>query len=360
MHRRDFARLSALALAATRLRAQSPSPAVKPFGFAPVGLGIISDIFMQGLVSARQARLAAMVTGHPETKGKHYAELYHLPSGAIYTYDTYARLRDNAEVEAVYIGLPNSMHCDYTVRAAEAGKHVLCEKPMAVSSAECRRMIDACRAANVKLMVAYRIWYDPTFARVLEWIKSGALGELQSFQGQFIGQQPTGAWRLNKALAGGGSLFDLGIYPLNAIRYLTGEDPVSYTAVTATREKGPRFAEVEQSVEFTMKFRSGIIASGSSSYGASAQSRLEIHGDKGWLNIAPAFGYDGVQVTGRLPDGTIDLTATGKVPFQFTLEADHFAGCVRNNTTPKTPGELGLKDLESIEALYKAAGAPVA
>lgn len=370
MDRRDFARLSALTLAASCLTGSSSaeppsveqvsSSPIKPVGFAPVGLGTISDIFMQGLVTAHHARLAAVVTGHPMEKGKHYASLYNLQPDAIYTYNTYAKLRDNPEVDAVYIGLPNSMHCDYTVRAAEAGKHVLCEKPMAISSAECRRMIDACRAANVKLMIAYRIWYDPTFERVLQIVKSGALGEIQSFQGQFIGQQPTGAWRLSKTLGGGGSLFDLGIYPLNAIRYLSGENPNAYTAVVSTREKGPRFAEVEQSVEFTLKFPSGIIASCGSSYGAEGQARLEIRGARGTLNITSAFNYDGIQVTGRLPDDMVEFAATGKVPFQFTLEADHFAGCVRNNATPKTPGELGLADLESIEALYKAAGTPVA
>jgi predicted dehydrogenase len=361
MDRRHFAKLSALALAATQLPARAQEPSTEaPIGFAAVGLGTICGIFSQSLLASHQARLTAVVTGHPDTKGKAYAAQYNLTPNSIYTYDTYNTLRDNKAVDAVYIGLPNSMHCDYTIRAAEAGKHVLCEKPMAISSAECQRMIDACRAANVHLMIAYRIWYDPTFALVAQLIRSGELGELESFQGQFIGQQSTGAWRLNKALAGGGSLFDLGIYPLNAIRYLTAEDPTAYTCVTATREPGPRFAEVEQSVEFTLKFPSGIIASCSSSYGGAGQSRLEIHGDKGWLRVEPAFSYDGLRVTGRTPTNTIDLTANGKQPFQFTLEADHFAHCIRTNTAPQTPGELGLKDLLSIEALYQAAGHPVA
>ncbi len=360
MHRRDFAKLSALALAATRLPAQSAEPKAKPIGFAAVGLGTISGIFSQGLLKADDAKLTAVVTGHPDTKGKAYTAQYDLAPGSVYTYDTYNTLRDNPAVDAVYIGLPNSMHMEYTVRAAEAGKHVLCEKPMAISSAECRRMIDACHAHKVHLMIAYRLWYDPTVARALELVKSGAIGQVQSFAGAFIGQQPTGAWRLNKALAGGGSIFDLGIYPLNAIRYIIGEDPSAYTAVVSTREKGPRFAEVEESVEWTMKFPSGIIASCRSSYGADGESRLEINGSRGFLVIAPAYGYDGMKLTGRIADDIIDYTATGRIPFQFTLEADHFADCIRKNKTPKTPGELGLADLESIEAIYKAAGAPLA
>jgi len=358
MHRRDFAKLSALALAATRLPAQSPKS--KPIGFAAVGLGTISGIFSQGLLKANDAKLTAVVTGHPDTKGKTYTTEYSLPPNSVYTYDTYNTLRDNPAVDAVYIGLPNSMHMEYTIRAAEAGKHVLCEKPMALSSTECRRMIDACRAHKVHLMIAYRLWYDPTITRAIQLIQSGAIGAVQSFSGAFIGNMHPDQWRLKKVLAGGGSLFDLGIYPLNAIRYITGESPSTYTAVVSTRGKNdPRFAEMEQSIEWTMKFPSGIIASCRSSYGASGESRLEINGETGYLVIAPAYGYDGMKLTGRTADDTIDYSATGRIPFQFTLEADHFAECIRKNKAPKTPGELGLADLESIEAIYKAAGAPL-
>jgi predicted dehydrogenase len=358
MDRRSFTRLSALSLAATRWPGCAAAP--KPIGFAAVGLGTISGIFSEGLRTAKDAKLKAVVTGHPKEKGEVYATRYGLAPGSIYTYDTYAKLRDNRDVDAVYIGLPNSMHCDYTVRAAEAGKHVLCEKPMAISSAECRRMIDACRSHNVHLMIAYRLWYDPTLARAKKIIESGELGEIESFQGAFLGNFPGGQWRLDKAMAGGGSLFDLGVYPLNAIRYLAGEDPVSYTAIVSTREKGPRFATMEQSVEWTMKFASGIIASCRSSYGASGENRVEINGERGSLVISPAYSYDGLKLTGRTTDNLIDDSATGKQPFQFTLEADHLASCIRNNKTPKTPGELGLKDLTSIEAIYKAAGTPLA
>jgi predicted dehydrogenase len=363
MNRRDFTRLSALTLAASQFPqkspAQSPGAASKPVGFAPVGLGAISGIFSQALQSTRKAKLVAVVTGHPDTKGKTYSSKYNFPASSIYTYDTYAKIRDNRDIEAVYIGLPNSMHSEYTIRAAEAGKHVLCEKPMAISSAECRRMIDACRAHNVHLMIAYRIWYDPTFALVLDIIKRGDLGQIKSFQGQFVANFPTGAWRLNKALAGGGSLFDLGVYPLNTIRYLTGEDPIAYTAVVSNRDKTGRYIGMEESIEWTLKFPSGIIASCSSSYGANGPALLAVRGDRGSITVTGAYGYDGLHATGSANGKQIDIPSTGKQPFQFTLEADHFSDCIRNNKSPKTPGELGLKDLQSIEALYKAAGAPL-
>jgi predicted dehydrogenase len=155
-------------------------------------------------------------------------------------------------------------------------------------------------------------------------------------------------------------MFDLGIYPLNTIRFLTGEEPASYAAMVATRDTSGRFAEMEQSIAWTMKFPSGIIASCSSSYGQSGENFLRVRGDKGWLQVLPAFSYDGLRLTGQTPQRNFDEPTTGKKPFQFVLEADHFASCIRNNTQPKTPGEEGLKDLLAIEAIYKAAGAPLA
>jgi predicted dehydrogenase len=357
MNRRDFSRLSALTLAASHLPAQSQAPAQKPVGFACVGLGTICGIFSTGTQSTQKAKVVGVVTGHPDTKGKDYSSRFNFPAASIYTYDTYAKIRDNKDIEAVYIGLPNFMHAEYTIRAAEAGKHVLCEKPMAISSAECRKMIDACKAHNVHLMIAYRIWYDPLFIQTLDMIKRGDIGPIKSFQGQFIAYFPSGQWRLNKALAGGGPIFDLGVYPLNTMRYLTGEDPIAYTAVVSTVDK--RFTNMEESMEWTMKFPSGIIASCSTSYGANAVNRIEVRGERGSLTIAPAYGYDGAHLTGG-GRNRIDVPSTGKQPYQFTLEAEHFSDCIRNNQTPKTPGELGLKDLQSIEAIYKAAGAPLA
>jgi predicted dehydrogenase len=358
MDRRTFTQLSALTLAgaAVPLGAQG----TRPVGFAAVGLGTISDIFMRACQGSQKARIAGLVTGHPQEKGTKYGAQYGVPSGSIYTYETFDHIRDNPAIEAVYIGLPNSMHAEYTIRAAEAGKHVLCEKPMAISSAECRSMIDACRNAKVKLMIAYRVHYDPTWTRALELIRSGAIGQVQAFDGNFPGQQRAGAWRLDRKLAGGGSLLDLGIYPMNGIRYLTGEEPAAYSAMVATREAGPRFTQMEQSIQFQMRFPSGILATAASSYGQNGRNYLKVFGDKGSLEISPAFSYDGLRLTGQTSSGPIDEAATGKQPFQFTLEAEHFADCVRGNLTPKTPGEEGLADLVAMEAIYKAAGTPIA
>jgi len=152
---------------------------------------------------------------------------------------------------------------------------------------------------------------------------------------------------------------DLGIYPLNAIRHVTGEEPTDFTAVAATRDLNGRFAEVEQSLEWTMKFPSGIVASCGCSYGQRGPGFLTINGEKGYLEMEPAFNYEGLRLRGDLGDQQIEESGAGKLPFQFTLEADHFANCIRNNSEPESPGEEGLKDMVAIEAIYKAAGAPI-
>jgi predicted dehydrogenase len=363
MDRRDFAKLSALAMAWGSLPsyAQNAGSSQKPLGYAAVGLGRICDIFMRGTVNSSAAKLTGLVTGHPDTKGDKYAAMYGVPKSSIYTYETFDRIRDNKDIDFVYIGLPNSMHCEYTVRAAEAGKHVLCEKPMAISSAEARQMIDACRKANVKLMIAYRIHYDPMWNKVLQMIKAGDLGQLETFQGGFSGQEQAGEWRLNRKLAGGGSLLDLGIYPLNTIRYLTGEEPTDFTATVSTRDKSGRFAEVEQSIEWTMKFPSGVIASCGSSYGARGPSFLHINAETGYLIVEPGYNYGSVHYRGEVKGGRIDEENTGAAtPSQFTLEAEHFVDCIRNNKEPQSAGEEGLKDMIAMEAIYKAAGTPIA
>ena len=367
MDRRRFAQLSTLALASMHLRAygqstDSSARASRRVGIAAVGLGSIAEVFMRAVSASPNAQITGLVTGHPVEKGTKFGALYNVPKSSIYTYETFDRLKDNPAIDAVYIALPNSMHCEYTIRAAEAGKHVLCEKPMAISSAECRRMIDACRTANVKLMIGYRTHYDVTFRKLRELVRSGALGEVQSYEGGFYGMRNKQQWRLDRALAGGGSLLDLGIYPLNVMRWFTGEEPKSYRGLVATRDKSGVFASVEQSIDWTVEFPSGILGSGGSSYKQSGTNFLAINGTTGHLRLEPAFVYGDAILKYTGISGDAELSGGGPVndPDQFVSEATHFADCVLHGSQPLTSGEEGLADLLAVEAIYSAAGTPIA
>lgn len=356
LDRRSFIKTSMLAAAASSLPLRGESQ--QPVRFAAVGLGDISDIFMRACAQSSKCKVTALVTGHAAEKAPKYEALYGVSPKAVYDYTNYDEIAHNPDIDAVYIGLPNSMHAEYTIRAARAGKHVLCEKPMAISSAECQQMIDACRRHNVKLMIAYRVHYDPMWQQIRKMAREGDLGQVQGFQGGFYGVKTSG-WRLDRKLAGGGSLLDLGIYPLNAIRWIVGEEPVSFSAQVGTRASGSRFSTVEESIEFSMKFPSGVLASSGSSYGEVGGSYLSMDGAGGNLWVNPAFLYEGLKYHGRTLHGAVSDASAAKLPYQFVDEADHFADCIRGNREPDTPGEEGLKDLLAIEGIYRAAGVPI-
>jgi predicted dehydrogenase len=273
------------------------------------------------------------------------------------------KFRDNKAIDAVYVALPNSMHAEYTIRSAKAGKHVLCEKPMSTTVSEAEAMIAACKDAHVQLMIAYRLHYEPLNLKAVKLIKDGALGQVQTINGAFGFNAASGAWRLNKTLAGGGSLFDVGIYVLNASRYLTGEEPVGFTAVASTIDQDGRFATVEENVSWTTKFPSGIVATGSCTYGAQMPGYFKVFASKGWLEMAPAFNYDGLKLRASFSGGgkgspniEIDDVSTEKDPTQFTREADYFSQCILRNQAPRSSGEEGLLDMKYIREIYRAAG----
>jgi predicted dehydrogenase len=321
-----------------------------------VGLGRISmDHFMPAVMLSKTGRLTALVTGHRE-KAEKQAAMYDVPSPSIYSYDNYDEIRQNREVDAVYIALPNSMHAEYTIRAAKAGKHVLCEKPMATSVADCKAMIEACRKARVKLMIAYRCQYNPLHLKAIELIRSGALGHVQAIESSFGFNIKAGEWRLNRKLAGGGPLMDVGIYSLKASRYLTGEEPGDIKANSSIIDHDGRFDEVEENDSWTMKFPSGIVASCNTTYGANGANYFKVHGSKGTMQMDPAFSYDGMHLTGQLDGQSIDEPETEHDPADFTRQADYFAECVWSNREPKTDGEEGLRDTMLMSQIYQSAG----
>ncbi len=339
---------------------EPPLPPEERVGFAIVGLGHLAiEQIMPAFGASKKARPVALVSGHRE-KALAVAQRYGIGEKNIYDYANFDKLADNPRVHVVYIVLPNGMHAEYSIRASRAGKHVLCEKPMAVSVPECEKMIAAAKEADRLLMIAYRLQYEPHHRELIRLARAGELGTLKallSANGQ--NQGDPGQWRLNKALAGGGPLPDVGIYCINAARYLTGEEPVAVSATLIKPTSDPRFKEVEEQVDFTLRFPSGFLATCSSSYGYHNAKYLRLLGDRGFAQMDPAFPYQGLKLAISKKSERGEQEERRELELgsknHFALEMDHMADCVKKNLRPHTPGEEGLQDQRIITAIYQAA-----
>ena len=327
-------------------------------GVAIVGVGRISvNEMLPAFAQSKHAKVVALVSGDRD-KALKVAHQYDIPESAVLDYKNYDKLASMPQVQAVYIALPNSMHAEYTIRAAKAGKHVLCEKPMANSVAECQQMIDACRKAGKKLMIAYRSQYEPMDRALVKMIRDKKLGTLKEFisvNSQNMGDPQH--WRLKRALAGGGALPDVGLYCLNAARFLSGEEPVEVTGNVWSTPGDARFREVEESCRFVLRFPSGFIASCSTSYAAHKSQMFRLNGSDAWAEMNPAYAYHGVRLkVSRVVDGHEQATDAGiEEKNQFAAELDHFAQCIQQNKDVHTPGEEGLQDQRIMEAIYESA-----
>ncbi len=343
---------------------RTPFPPRGRVGLAVVGLGHLTlEQILPAIDKSERCRLAALVTGD-RAKGLEVARQYGVAESSVYTYAEYDRIRDNADVQAVYVVLPNALHEEYVVRAAKAGKHVLCEKPMANSSVEARRMVEACKAANRKLMVAYRIQYEPNNRLAHDWTRSQKYGKvklIESYNGQ--NQAHNDQWRHKKALAGGGSLPDIGLYNLNTTRYLLGEEPVEVSATVFSTPGDERFREVEESALWQMRFPSSALANCACGYGSHQSRRYRVHAETGWYGLDPAFAYEGLRMEASYAEGDTEFRQNPSrgSKDQFQLEMDHFARCVMDDLRPFTPGEEGVQDHVIMEAIYRSAreGKPV-
>lgn len=339
-------------------------PADERVGYAIVGLGRLSlNQILPALSQCKYSKVSALVSGD-RSKALKIARQYGVRESAVYDYQNFEQLAGNRDVQVVYIVLPNGMHKDFTVRAARLGKHVLCEKPMANSVAECQAMIDACRRANRKLMIAYRSQYEPMDRMIAKMVKENRLGPLREFiagNSQNVGDPSQ--WRLNKALAGGGALPDIGLYCLNAARFITGREPHQVLATVSRPEGDPRFGEVEAGVHFILSFGDGFTATCTASYASHESRFFRVQGAQGWAEMDPAFGYNGLRLRhGLLADGKNAVTELQVDPQdQFVREIDHMSSCVIRDITPHTPGEEGLQDQHIMEAIYESArtGQPV-
>src|SRR5436190_10361097 len=312
-----------------------PDPPGKKLGWAIVGLGSLSiHEILPAFAKCEKSKVVAFVSGHPDKANK-LALRYGVNPKNIYNYQNYDSIKDNPEVDVIYVVLPNGMHAEYTVRGLQAGKHVLSEKPMANTPAECEQMIAAAKKADRKLMVAYRCRYEPYNKEAIRIAQSKELGPTQMIladAGFPIGDPSQ--WRLKKKMAGGGSLMDIGIYALNACRYLTGEEPTEVNAMIYSTPGDARFKEVEEHVSFQLRFPSGVLANCTSSYGYFHQSHYRVLGTEARLCLDPATWYSGLRLWIER-DNVIEQRDLSEVD-HFAAEIDHMSDCVQGNRQPLT------------------------
>ena len=323
-------------------------------GWAIVGLGSYATRqILPRMPESEFSQPVALVSGSPD-KARGIADEYGISHSNIYDYENYDSIADNPEIEVVYVVLPNSMHHEYTIRALRAGKHVICEKPMSVSVAEAEEMIAVSRETGRKLMIGYRSRFEPYNQHAIELAGGELLGPtkvIETSSGFNIGNPEQ--WRLKRELSGGGSMMDIGIYSVQAARYLTGEEPVEVNAMEHTPAGDPRFREVEDTVLFQLRFPSGALANCVSAY-SSNHNRYRVIGTNGWVELEPATSYSGqaMRVQARGPAEQRVLPEPAKN--QFVGQLDHMSECVINDTEPMVGGEEGLQDMRVIAAIYES------
>lgn len=327
-----------------------------PVRYAVVGLGYIAQVaVLPAFAHAKNSKLTALVSSDPlklRRLGRKYG-VEHL-----YSDEEYDECLASGEVDAVYIALPNNLHCEYTVRAANAGVHILCEKPMAVTVEECERMIEAARSRNVHLMIAYRLHFEETNLKAVELAQSGKLGSLRTFNSLFTMSVKEGNIRLKREL-GGGTLYDIGIYCINAARYIFRAEPQQVVAFTANNGE-PRFSEVEEMASVMMRFSDERLATFVTSFGAADTAIYQVVGTKGDLRVDQAYEIAEPMRQELMIKGKKTVKQFAKRD-QFAPELMYFSDCVRTGKPPEPSGQEGLADVRVIEALYESAsrGQPV-
>jgi predicted dehydrogenase len=352
--RRSFlksATLTAGALAVSSACSSFPLARSKPgnkLGVALVGLGSYSNgQLAPALQHTENCYLAGIVTGTP-AKAENWSKHYNIPSKNIYNYQNFDSIATNPDIDIIYVVLPVFLHKEFTIRAAKAGKHVICEKPMALNAAECSEMIAACKHAGRMLSIGYRLHFEPHNMEVMRLGQQHIFGKVTSIDtgnGFTYGGDPN-AWRLKKAMAGGGGLMDMGIYSIQGSRYTLGQEPI---AVRATQEKTKPelFKDVDETVFWELEFPGGFKTTGKSSYNHD-WSYLKVKEERGEFELGPAYGYGGI-------DGSVN----GKqMPFpqmiQQAAQMDDFAQCINLNKPTRVPGEEGLKDMKVVDAIYRS------
>jgi predicted dehydrogenase len=317
---------------------------------AIMGLGGYANRVAEAMKSCRRAKVVGVISGTP-SKVSDWQRRFNIPEKNCYNYSNFDNIRSNADIDAVYIITPNGLHKDQCIRVAKAGKHVICEKPMATNAKDAQEMVDACNAAGVKLLIGYRMHFEPKTLEVVRMRREGELGKILFFQGLSgfrIGDP--GQWRLNRELAGGGALQDIGIYSINGARYMVGEDP-KWVSAEETKTDPVKFREgVDETITFQLGFPSGVIASCLSTYTMNYLDKFYLVGDKGFAELQPATGYGPIE--GKTQKGPL----TQPHVTHQTLQMDEMAGIILDNRQPVIPvdGAEGVKDMKIVDAIYQS------
>jgi predicted dehydrogenase len=334
-----------------------PTPVARKAGWAVVGLGELA--LGEGLPAFREcqyAKATALVSGHPDKAGK-VAVVYGVNPKSLYTYETFDHIANNPEIDVVYIVLPNPMHAEFSIRALKAGKHVLCEKPLAANVKEAEEMVAAARTAGRKLGTAYRLHYEPMNLAVMDMCRKKTCGDIKTFTSSNCQNVQAPNIRLSAQLAGG-PVGDMGIYSINAARYALNEEPIEVAAMARHPTNDPRFREVPESVSYLLRYPSGIVAQCECSFGSANSQRYRILCTKGFIEMDPAFPYRDLRLRvseETSPTGVPQISELRHPPMnQFARQFDHFSQAVLNNTEVWTTGEMGLADMRIVAAIDEA------
>jgi len=348
--RRTFIKKSGIFLGATLL----PFPGrivfspQKKLGVALVGLGYYStDLLAPALEQTDYCELSGIVTGSPE-KIPVWQRKYGIRDSNIYNYENMHEIANNDDIDVIYIVLPTGLHAKYAIKAANTGKHVWCEKPMARTAEECQQIIDACNKNKVKLSIGYRMQHEKNTQTIMKWAETKPYGNIINVisEAGYNGNTIT-PWKLVKEM-GGGAIYDMGVYSINAARYSTGLEPIAVTANQSTN-RPEIFTEVDETTSFKMEFPGGIMVDGKTSFGENLNN-LDITARDGWYYLRPMQAYSGVR--GETSDGKI-LRAMEKN--QQAVQMDDDALAIINDKPVLVPGEDGLKDIHIVEKINEAA-----
>jgi predicted dehydrogenase len=317
---------------------------------AIMGLGSYGTRVADAMQACTKARLAGVISGTP-SKISAWQAKYNIPAKNCYNYENFDHIKDNPDIDAVYVITPNALHKEQVIRVAKAGKHAICEKPMAINAKDGQQMVEACKNANIILLVGYRMHFEPKTLEIIRMRREGELGKILFFQGLcgFRIGDPN-QWRLNKELSGGGSMMDIGIYAVNGSRYMTGEEPVWVTAQETKTDKVKFKEGIDETIQFQFGFPSGAVASCLSTYSMNNLDRFFLDTENGFAEMQPSTGYGPIQA--RTNKGEL----TNPHVTHQTVQMDEMSDIILHGKQPIVPvdGEEAVKDLKIIDAIYKA------